>query len=750
MKFRNHPKNSLLFLFVALFTLALVISNLSNIQNKKLCPITSTRSKSSDINFARCSKKFVNNDSITQTSPNDKIKITFELINTKPVYSVEFQGIQIIRPSSLGFIFKENGSMIDNFTIDNYSINSYDSWWTPIWGQHSQIRNQYNELTINLIEINGLKRTLNLIFRVYDEGIGFRYELPSQPNLKFFEIISEETYFEFTDDHIAWWIPDDYDSYEHLYERTRLSVATLEGVNTPITIETDTGVIISIHEANLTDWAGMTLVKPQDGNDFTFKSELVPWYNSNVKVKASTPHKSPWRVLLITDSLSDLIESSLVLNLNDPCKLDDTSWIKPMKYMGIWWGMHRGDYTWAMGPNHGATTKRAKEYIDTCVDLNCQGLLVEGWNIGWDGDWGDQDFTTPTEDYNIDEVVSYAASKGIKIIGHVETGGNIINYESQGIGNIFNYLKSKNITSVKTGYAGYPIKTNEGIQYHHGQVMVNHYREVLETANKYQITLDVHEPIKPTGLSRTFPNIMTREGARGQEYNAWDPSGNPPKHQTIIPFTRLLAGPFDFTPGVFDYNLPNRFSTIAHQLALYVIYFSPLQMVCDLTESYYSNSKLKPECEFIRNVPVTWDDTIGLNSKIGDYITITRRSGNKWYLGAVTDENARYLDIPLTFLDPNGIYEALIYGDAENANYITNPTATSLRKMTVDSTTVFEAELQKGGGVAVEFRLISINGTIFITSSTSKTTSWSFSFIISTLILLYLCRKKAKKREISR
>ncbi len=691
----------------------------------------------------------------TLYSPNGRIKVVFALDSGAPKYSVEYNGTTIIYPSSLGFKFNSQGTMIDNFIIQESSITSFDEIWMPIWGQSSSIRNHYNQLVVKLQENVSPYRVMHLFFRAYDDGIGFRYELPSQPDLDYFEITSEETSFEFTGDHTAWWTPDDWDSYEHLYSTTSLSYAATEGVNTPIALKTSEGLYFSIHEAALTDWAGMTLKRPTGGDDYTLKAELVPWYGSNIKVKASTPHKSPWRTIQIAESAGALIESNLILNLNDPCIIEDTSWIKPMKYMGIWWGMHRGIWTWEEGPGHGATTQRAKDYIDACTDLNCDGLLVEGWNEGWENGWEDQDFTNPTDDYNIEEVISYGQSKGVEIIGHIETAGNIENYENQGIDEVFEYFKQLGINAVKTGYAGnwddWTCITPEGKQHHHGQWMISHYRRVLESAAAHEIMINVHEPIKPTGISRTYPNMMSREGVRGQEYNAWGNPPNPPEHLSILPFTRCLAGPVDYTPGVFDFYLDtkNKFSTLAHQLALYVILPSPLQMVCDLNQSYYDwfGSDLKPECEFIKNVPVSWDETIALNCQIGDYTTIARRKGDKWYLGCITDEFSRIIDIKLLFLDPSETYTAYVYADASNAHYVTNPSATELTSYTIDSTKIITAYLRPGGGLAIEF-IPSSSISSSSSSSTVNVPAFTIIFgVILPMILIEIIYLKKKRRK---
>lgn len=689
------------------------------------------------------------------SSPDQRIRVNFSLVAGVPTYNVEFIEKLVIQSSQLGFKFGNQPDMVDNFALLSVDKLSFDETWEPVWGQFNSIQNHYNQLTITLKEQNELSREMTIIFRAFDDGVAFRYHLPSQTNLSYFEITSEETYFEFTEDHSTYWSPVDWDSYEHLYRITALSDASSNGVNTPVTLKTSDGTFISIHEANLTDWAGMTLKQPDVSCPLAFKNDLVPWYGSEIKVKASTPHWSPWRTILLSDHAGGLLESTMILNLNDPCVISDPSWITPMKYIGIWWGMHRWDWTWEEGPNHGATTQRAKEYIDACVDLNCKGVLVEGWNKGWE-DWKTQNFRTPTDAYSIEEVVSYGQSKGVDIIGHLETGGNVTNYEYQGIEEVFDYLQLQGVRVVKTGYASWPETsciTAVGDQLHHGQWMVNHYRRVVENAAAHQIMLDVHEPIKPTGISRTYPNMMTREGVRGQEYNAWGNPPNSPEHLTILPLTRYLAGPVDYTPEVFEFNLAtsNRFSTIAHQLALYVILFSPLQMVCDLRESYYTNGDLKPECEFIRHVPVTRDETIGLQSVIGDCVTIARRNDDRWYIGSITDEFSRRINISLDFLDPTKVYRAYIYADGEAADFETNPTDTLILTQIVDVNTILSIELKRGGGGAIELipegdlpSSLSTTRTIVIssTSSSSQTSSFPFLFIISIMIIAFFKDRK--------
>jgi alpha-glucosidase len=472
-------------------------------------------------------------------------------------------------------------------------------------------------------------------------------------------------------------------------------------------MRTKQGLYISIHEAALTDYAGMMLARA-GGESFDplggiqYGTSLVPWPDGS-KVAGHTPFKTPWRTIQIATWPGGLVESSLILNLNDPPDPEifkDTSWIRPMKYIGIWWGMHIGKYTWHTGPRHGATTENAKLYIDFASKHGIPGVLIEGWNTGWDrwGQEGAYDHVTPYDDFDLDEVVRYGRQKGVSIIGHHETGGDVPTYERQ-IDFAFRLYRDAGISAVKTGYAG---KIRPSGQHHHGQWMVNHYRMVVEKAAKYQVVLDVHEPIKPTGLSRTYPNMMTREGARGMEYNAWS-EGNPPEHETILPFTRMLAGPLDYTPGIFDltfdeYKPQNRVrSTLARQLALYVVLYSPLQMAADLIENYEG----KPAFDFIAEVPVDWDETRVLNGEIGDFVTIARRSGESWYIGSITDEAERVLTARLSFLQSGTTYRARIYADTPDTHWETNPTGIEIRDELVDAGTILTLQLAGAGGQAI-------------------------------------------------
>jgi len=656
-------------------------------------------------------------NSLQVSSPDQTLQVVFTLEKGKPSYRILRFGQELIGPSRLGFLLKNQQALSENFTIASTKTRSFDETWIQPWGEKKEIRNCYNELRIGLTETTKRPRTMEIVFRVYDDGIGFRYEIPKQNHLDRFEIQDELTEFALAQNTKAWWIPAfQPNRYEYLYRCT--PVSEINVVHTPLTLETPNGIYLSIHEAALVDYASMTLALTEKN---TLKAELVPW-SDGVKVKTQTPMKSPWRTIQIADDPGGLITSYLILNLNEPNQLKDISWIRPQKYIGIWWAMHLGIATWSTGPKHGATTENAKRYIDFAAKYGFDGVLIEGWNVGWDGDWvahGDQfQFTQPTPDFDIEEVARYAREKGVELIGHHETGGAVLNYEKQ-LKDAFAFYEKLGVHTVKTGYVnfGQSIKRidengHEQKEWHHGQFMVRHHQKVVEEAAKHHIMIDIHEPIKDTGLRRTYPNLLTREGARGQEYDAWDAEGgNPPEHQTILPFTRLLAGPMDYTPGIFGLTFPeirpkNQVNTtLAKQLALYVIIYSPLQMAADLPENYEKN----PEpFKFILDVPVDWEDTKVLHARIGDYVTIVRkdRKSDDWYLGSITDEEGRILEAPLYFLEPGYSYLAEIYRDGDLAHWKNNPYDIIIEKQIVNASTVIKLKLAPGGGQAIRFSKI--------------------------------------------
>lgn len=647
---------------------------------------------------------------LSASSPDGRIQIAFLLNDGAPAYRVDCDGREVIRTSPLGFVLedlkpaiasfieKRRWQMTHGFEMVDAARKTVDETWKPVWGTASDIRNHGNELTVRLRQTNEPYHEMNIVFRAFDDGVAFRYVLPAQSNLQQIAVVSEETKFRFSGNHTAWWHPVDYNGDEKKYNTTPLS--DIQAFNTPVTMKTGDGLYLSLHEAALLDYASMTL-GPVAGEPFTLRCDLVPWPDG-LKVKTSVPLTTPWRTIQIADRAGGLVESHLIENLNEPCKITDTSWIEPMKYMGIWWGMHIGTETWNAGPTHGATTDNARRYIDFAAANGIRGLLIEGWNKGWET-WFHGDgfsFTEPYPDFDLEAVAAYAQEKGVALIGHQETGGNIPAYEAE-MEAAFAQYERLGVHAVKTGYAGEIIPKG---QHHHGQWMINHYQSVVEKAAAHRIALDVHEPIKFTGLSRTWPNLMTGEGVRGTEYEAWS-DGNPPEHTTIIPFTRGLGGPMDYTPGIFATTFPSRpdnrvHTTVAKQLALYVVLFSPLQMAADLPENYEG----RPEFRFIRAVPATWDETRVLDAEIGDFVVIARRKGDAWYLGAITDENARELQVPLSFLEPGRKYEAKIYADGKDADFETNPAPVEISTRTLQSSNVLGMRLARSGGQAVSLK----------------------------------------------
>ena len=651
---------------------------------------------------------FINAQTYTLVSPDGNQKVNFTVDKEgKPSYKVTYKGKEIVANSRMGFDFIGNAPLVQDFKVEGTEKTAFDDNWKPVLGEFGTIRNHYNQLVVHLQEKKDQKRKMDVIFRAFDDGIGFRYFFPDQPNLKKVKISDEKTEFTFTDNHNVWWIPvHSENSYlESFYRKTPISKT--DTINTPATFELKNGKYVAVHEADLTDFASMTLLK-QKGNQY--KSELVPWADG-VKVYAETPFQTPWRIIISSDTPGDLATSTMMLNLNEPNKIEDTSWIKPSKYIGIWWGMHLEKYTWGQGSKHGATTANTMKYIDFASKNHLDGVLVEGWNIGWDGDWTADgnafSFTKNYPDFDIAKITSYAKSKNVKLIGHHETAGATKNYEKQ-MDAAFQLYHDLGVDAVKTGYVNKYLDKKE---WHDGQYGVRHYRKVIETAAKYRIMINNHEPVKGTGLSRTYPNFVSQEGGRGQEYDAWSADGgNTPEHTTVIPFTRMLSAPFDFTPGTFnfDYKTPSRArvqTTLAKQLALYVVIFSPIQMASDLPENYEG----KAEFEFVKEVPCIWEDTKYLDCKIGEYVSIARKDKNSdnWYLGSITNSAARNLKVPLKFLDSNKKYKATIYADGAGADYKTNPYPVKKIEKTVDQNTVLDLQLAPGGGTGIKLEPIS-------------------------------------------
>jgi len=652
---------------------------------------------------------------IRVVSPSGRNVVTVETRKDSLVYSVERDRRKIMLPSRLGFEFRNAAPLRDGLTITGTAQNSVDETWEQPWGEVARVRDHHNELRVSVAETADPRRRFDVVFRVFDDGVGFRYEFPAQPGFESFEIMEELTEFSFADNARAWWIPSDrprLDRSEMLYSSSPVSV--LDSVQTPLTLETrDGSTFIVIHEAHLVDYPRMFLAGPRTESR-TLRAALAP-HADGVKARGRTPFATPWRTIQLADRAADLAPSVLGLNLNPPNVLGDTDWIEPMKYVGIWWGMHIGTMTWGSGPKHGATTENTKRYIDFAAANGFGGVLVEGWNVGWDGDWISNgelfSFTESYPDYDLEGVVAYARRKGVGIIAHNETAGGLANYERQ-LEEAYALYRSLGINAIKSGYV---IDTIPGGHSHYSQEMVRHHRKVIETAAKYGIMLDVHEPVHDTGERRTYPNMMTREGARGQEYNAWSgDGGNPPEHETILFFTRMLAGPMDFTPGIFDIMIASSDgvprppewarvrTTLAKQLALYVVIYSPLQMAADLPENYEG----QPAFQFIRDVPVDWERTEVLDGRIGDYVVVARqeRGGADWYVGAITDEEARRLEISLSFLPEGVSYVAEIYADGEGADWLHNPFPVAISQQPVDAGSTLELALAPGGGQAIRIR----------------------------------------------
>ena len=648
-------------------------------------------------------------------SPDGRTAVSVTIRNGRLTYDVRRDGRAVLTPSGLGFELRGAPALRDGLRITGHSERSHDETWTQPWGEVARVRDHHNELRVEVEEGAAPSRHFSVIFRAFDDGVGFRYELPDQPAFHDYEISDELTEFALADNGRAWWIASDrprLDRSEQLYSAG--PVSTLDSVQTPLTIEATSGLAVVIHEADLVDYPRMFLAGPRmEGR--TLRAALAPW-SDGVKVRGRAPLVTPWRTIQLADNVAALQPQVLTLNLNPPSRIADTRWITPEKYDGIWWGMHLNTMTWSSGPKHGATTENAKRYIDFAAANGLKGVLVEGWNTGWDGDWianrNAFSFTQAYPDYDLPAVAAYAKAKGVGLIAHNETSGGIANYERQ-MEDAFRLYQSLGIHAIKTGYVADTVGGNHS---HYGQVAVRHHRKVIETAARYGIMVDAHEPIHDTGERRTWPNMMSREGARGQEYNAWGgEGGNPPEHESILFFTRLLAGPMDFTPGIFDLLLtktghphtleePRVRTTLAKQLALYVVLYSPVQMAADLPENYAN----QPAFQFVRDVPTDWEATKVVSGKIGDYVIVARqqRGGDDWYLGAITDEEARTMEVPLTFLPKGRSYVAEVYADGPGADWATNPLPVAISRRSVTSASRLRIALARGGGQAIRFRAV--------------------------------------------
>jgi alpha-glucosidase len=650
------------------------------------------------------------------TSPDGRNEVTVEVREGKLTYGMTRDRRPLVLPSGLGFQFRGAPALRDGLRITDTTRQSHDEWWTQPWGEVARVSDHYNELAVAVQETGASGRRFTLRVRAFDDGIGFRYELPKQPGLGTFAIDEELTEFNLADNSRAWWIPSNWprmDRSEMLYSSGPVSV--MDSVHTPLTMELQDGrTFMVIHEANLVDYSRMFLRKEHTETRL-LRAALAPMADG-VKVRGRTPFETPWRTIQVADRVTDLSPSLLGLKLNPPSRIANTSWIRPMKYVGIWWGMHINTMTWGSGPRHGATTENTKRYIDFAAANGFGGVLVEGWNVGWDGDWIQNrnafSFTRSYPDYDLPALAEYAKQKGVGIIVHNETSGGIQNYERQ-MDSAFALYRSLGLHAIKSGYVA--DNTSEGHS-HYSQFMVRHYRKVIEKAAEYGIMLDVHEPMHDTGERRTWPNMMSREGSRGQEYNAWSgDGGNPPEHESILFFTRMLAGPMDFTPGIFDLLIqsdttgrprrpdqPRIRTTLAKQLALYVVLYSPLQMAADLPENYEG----KPAFQFIRDVAVDWDTTRVIEARIGDYVVVARRErgGPSWFLGAITDERGRTFDVPLSFLPAGRRYVAEIYADGPKAHWLDNPLPVTISSRPVTSASRLRVVLAPGGGQAIRIR----------------------------------------------
>lgn len=643
-------------------------------------------------------------------SPGKVLKVSLLLDGGTARYRVERLGDTVVEDSKLGFALRD-GRLDRDFALLGQQRRSVDDTWEQPWGERRLTRDHFNELTVQLTETTGRKRRLDVVFRVYDDGLGFRYVFPEQPNLREAIIDDELTEFAIAPESTAWWIPaGEPIHYEYLYQRTPLREVPL--VHTPMTLRSRDGLHLAIHEAALVDYAGMWLRRTEGQR---LRAQLSP-SAEGWKVRRTLPFATPWRTLQIADRAGGLVESDLILNLNEPNALGDVSWVKPAKYLGVWWSMHLDNESWATGPKHAATTAKTRKVIDFAAAHGFRGVLVEGWNPGWDGNWVgngyDFDFTRATPDFDIEALSAYGLKKGVHLIGHHETGCAIEHYEDQ-LGAALDLYARLGVDQFKTGYvcddgqvdrrnpAGGPLWR----EWHDGQFMARHHLKVVQEAARRHLSVNPHEPIKDTGLRRTYPNWISREGARGMEYNAWGQPPNPPEHEVNLVFTRMLAGPMDYTPGIL--SLKGRHgqaipSTLARQLALYVVLYSPIQMAADLPEHYLQH---REAFRFIEDVAVDWEQSRVFDGEVGDYVTIVRRDRNSrdWFLGSITDEQGRVLPVPLGFLEPGVRYRAEIYRDGEGADFRSNPFAFARETREVTSADALTLVLAPGGGQAIRF-----------------------------------------------
>lgn len=681
----------------------------------------------------------LNVDADVVTSPNGIVSIDFQLKNGIPTYKVDYKGKPVIKESRLGLELRDGKNLMDGFEQLNATTSTFDETWQPVWGEVKEIRNHYNELFAELKQPS-TDRYMNIRFRVYDDGVGFRYEFPQQKNLVYFVIKEEHSQFAMTGDHTAWWIPGDYDTQEYDYTESKLSeirsllsnavtsnasqtVFSPTGVQTSLQMKTDEGLYINLHEAALVDYSCMHL--NLDDKNLVFESWLTPDADG-FKGRLQTPCHSPWRTVMVSDDACDILSSHLILNLNEPCKIEDTSWIKPVKYMGVWWEMIAGGKPWSYtndipsvklgetdyrkvksNGNHPANTRNVKKYIDFAAKHGFDQLLVEGWNVGWEDWFGNQkdyvfDFVTPYPDFDIEQLNRYAHDKGIRLMMHHETSGSSRNYERH-LEQAYQLMNKYGYTAVKSGYVGNILPYGE---HHYGQWMNNHYLYCVVEAAKHKIMVNAHEAVRPTGLCRTYPNLIGNESARGTEYQAF--GGSKTFHTTVLPFTRLQGGPMDYTPGIFEMNIsklnPNNSShvnaTLANQLALYVTMYSPLQMAADLPENY---ERFMDAFQFIKDVPVDWDNSIYLEAEPGKYVTVARKEKgtNNWFIGSATGDANHQSVISLDFLEKGKNYIATIYADTKDTDYKSNPQSYQIVKRLVNSKNKLKINTVEAGGYAI-------------------------------------------------
>lgn len=636
-----------------------------------------------------------NAGNVKVTSPDGAVTVTVGVKNQQPFYMVNYEGKAVVAPSHLGYLLN-NGELGAKTKMGAVARSQKDEIWNQPWGENDITHNHYNELMVNFREQSG--QPMQVVFRVYNDGFGFRYILPDYNKGKEFQIMDELTEMTLAHDAKAWSIPTNHTEYfEGIYKAGMLSQK--DTVCTPLTIEYEKDLYLAIHEAALEDYASINLTpRSADGGAVRLLTALTPW-RSGVKVYAKGQLKSPWRTMIISKTAGGLLTSNLMLNLNEPSQIKDTSWIEPGRYIGIWWSIHKKQNTWEMGPTHGATTENVKRYMDFAARHGFSGVLAEGWNPGW-GQGEKISYLESYPDFDMHEVTRYGLQKGVRFIGHTETWGNASLLESQ-MEQAFNWFERLGIRAVKTGYVGHYFDGKELAKSQYG---IRHYRKVIECAAKHHIMIDNHEPAMPTGIQRTWPNLMTQEGVRGQEYNAWDRrGGNPPSHTVTLPFTRGLAGPTDFTPAIFNFSeiVPGTHphSTLAKQLGEFVVIYSPLQMAADAIENYEG----QPALSFIESCPTTWSRTLVPNGEIGKYITIARkeRGGDSWFIGSITNEEARSLEVSLDFLDEGATYRAIIYEDGPEADFERNPYEMTIRQIAVTKADTLHLRLARSGGAAV-------------------------------------------------